>query len=1291
MSGDFSDNTNKSSGQYYQVSFKGSTSGVEKTVTITFQTTYRFSATATPNNSSFGTASASVAHTSIISTKTSETTTTTFTATANSGYEFVGWKKSTSDTSYESKSNPYTPTLTNIDPGSTASKTLYAIFKPVVKFKATAEKINGNYGQVTSSVTQKILGEPSENSKTTQATFTATPNENCTFHGWYYDAAHTQIASDEATYTPDITNNKIGSTENLTLYAWFKTNQTLTFTSASYDKNIVLGSTVTGAAAVSSSSKLTNFTYTSSNSYVVSVNNNGDVKAESLDNYDVTITVTQPGNDEYNPASITRDFHVISKIETTFTPSGFTGTNPTIHVGDQPTITVKNKGEGFRYSSSNTEVVGISKSGEVITLTALKVGESTITLEQPVTSTHSAVTQTYNITVEKVANTLELGLSSQSAQVDGTITVYMGEQNNTVTPIIATITDQILSTSVNNGKNVIIYEDGVIKAKNAGTAKITFTQAEIDKYTGYTSTTYNITVTKIANPITVSLNGGSATSIKLKYGETATLAYSSVHNDVETIVTKNSGNYTTISGNIITAGKEAGTDLYEITQAETYKYEAGYASFSVRVNNTDEEEGYVFTGWTNGSSWSGINKNCDITLSGSPAQLRFDARKSGAGTCTLYYSTDGTTWVQFATKDIKYSLGGMAHYEIEIPNRDARYIRLYGSSSIHHYSNVYVTRKTFLEASADKTELGTVYTANTAQATFTVNYSTTNGDNIRLNSSNAHFAVSTKELTVNNHSDGTHTFTVTYTPSPDALGAESAVITISDLFYSQQFTLTATADKRANTLSVISSKNLKVGAEVTPVYEKKNSEATLSTSLSKEGVITFDASTNTVTAVGAGEATLTLTQDPNDTHHGTTKSVTFTVSKHDQSLFWHNELSKEQLTLKIGDKLSTNTAWASSGLRVTYSSSNEDVLLVNSETGEITAKAGGSNIAITATQSGNNMYNAASITRHFTVINKINAEVFTSLSETGTNYLTLGEKPVTIGCNATLAENNLIITGNDNDYIKTSFADNYTLTITPVKVGGNITLTLKRAEDDGYNALSKTYTLTVQGPSVVLSPTIAPEIQYPGIAYHQITLQRTFNTGHSTITLPFDTDINALAVGDASAYVAQLELVTYNKADGYTLYFKKVEDGTILANQPYLIYLSQSVASPIVFENVTAVQPQAADVTKNGWTMHGNYTPDTSMSGRYGMAGGKLCLGGSNATLNAYTAYFEAPATTQHVRVRVAVEDGNGNTTWLGEMNDEEETVEAVYGLDGMKLGTMRQGINIVRQKDGTVKKIWKK
>ena len=196
---------------------------------------------------------------------------------------------------------------------------------------------------------------------------------------------------------------------------------------------------------------------------------------------------------------------------------------------------------------------------------------------------------------------------------------------------------------------------------------------------------------------------------------------------------------------------------------------------------------------------------------------------------------------------------------------------------------------------------------------------------------------------------------------------------------------------------------------------------------------------------------------------------------------------------------------------------------------------------------------------------------------------------------------------------------------------------------------------------LTLNPATAPVINFT--EYSQITLQRTLKVGHSTLTLPFDTKISDLAGVDSDAYVAQLALATYNHADGYTLYFRKVENGTIQANQPYLLYLTKEVSNHI-FTHVTASKPEEIAITQNGWTMHGNYTPDTSMSGRYGMAGGKLCLGGSNATLNAYTAYFEAPATTQHVRVRVAVEDGNGNTTWLGEMNDEKETVEAVYGTE---------------------------
>ena len=1080
-----------------------------------------------------------------------------------------------------------------------------------------------------------------------------------------------------------------------------KKDQTLTFTSASYDKNIVLGSTVTGALTATASSGLTNFTYLSSKNNVVSVNESGDVTAESLSNDDITITVTQPGNDEYNPASITRVFHVISKIETTFTPSGFTGPNPTIHVGDQPSIAVENEGDGFTCTSSDPEVVGVRKDGNIITLTALKEGVSTVTLNQPETSTHSAATQTYTITVKKIANTLQLALDTQSAQVDGTIQVHTSGQNNTATLIVADITEQSLSSLVNNGKDVITYENGTITACNAGTARITFTQAATDTYEGFTSATFDITVTKIPNPIAITLNGGSATAIKLKYGETASVSYSSAHSDTTITVTRTSGSYTTLSENTITAGNAAGTDLYAVTQAETYKYEEGYATFSVRVNNTNEEEGYVLNDATEYSHGTGSGVVHTYELTGPGNMLYYQARSQlGAVYYHLYveYSTDGSTWVE--AQDNQDLSNSYKDFSCSIPE-EARYVRFRFpelGTLTKYIRNVKVPRVTYLRASTDDaTDFGTVYTDETRRATFTVNYSTTNGGNITLNSSNAHFAVSATELAVNNHSDGTHTFTVTYTPSPDALGPESAVITISDLFYSQQFTLTATADKRENTLAVIENQNLMVDEEVSPVYSGQNSDATLNHNVSKEGVITFDANTNTVKAVGAGEATLTFIQPENDTHFGTTKSVTFTVSKHDQTLSWNQELNNEERTLKVGDKL-LNTATATSGLSVTYSSSNANVLQVDPTTGEITALAGGSNIAVTATQSGNDKYNeATSITRYFTVISKIDAEVVTSLSETETNLLTMGEESVTIGCNATLTENNFTITGNENGYIETSFANN-TLTITPAKVGGEVTITLNRPEDDGYNALSKTYIMTVQGPVLTLTPTAAPEVKFAGTEYRKVTLQRTLKAGYSSIALPFATtvsDIVGTTYDAANDWIAQLSAVTYNAHDGYSLYFKKVEDGNLEANQPYILHLASDVVNP-VFTHVTVVTPEATShaATQGAagydqWLMWSNYTPRFVMTDKYGVVNADNCLklGAEGSYLNAFTAYItsEAVPPAQTRTHFVTQEELTGILS-----PDEGLHRTEVYDLQGRRLSKAGHGIHLIRREDGTIRKILK-
>lgn len=1161
-------------------------------------------------------------------------------------------------------------------------------------FSATPEKIY-DHGTVSANVEESIVGEDTDESKSAQATFTAVPNGDCTFHGWYYDAEHTQKASDDATYVTPIKNDAVGSTQNLTLYAWFKKNQTLTFTTDAFDKNVVCGQTEVGVATATASSGLP-VTYSSSNDAVASVNEQGDVTGVAVSNDDVIIIATQEGNDEYNAATqIERAFHVVAKKEIGFSTEGLSGDYSTIHIDDKPTITVMNEGEGFAYASSQPDVVSIAKVENVLTLTALKVGQSIITLTQPETDTHAKATKTYTITVEKKENTLAVTPVELAALVGNTIQLNIEGQNNTETPIVAQITEQILASEVHQGDEAISYADGVITALNAGTAKITFSQAESDQYKGYTSTTYEITVRKISNSITVMLNGSATPVVRLKYGATATLAYSSDHTESDFVVNKTSGSYTTLSGNTITAGNEAGNDVYEVEQAETYKYERGYTQFTVRVNNTDEEEGYVYTGWTDGSDKKvQAVDHLDLPLSGYPDVMRFKAKKSGAGGCAIYYSTDGSNWTKFDDKDIVYRFAGngdYADYVSVIPNRDVRYIRLEPGDAIHHFSEIYVTRKTFVEAASDKTDLGEVYTGETAQATVTVNYSTTNGGNIHISSNNPHFAVNKDEIATTKNSEGKQTFTVTYTPDSNNQETEEATILVSDLFYSYEVKLTAKAIKRANTLAVIEDQDLKVDDVITDVYQGKNSDATINYSVSKEGVITFDSETNSLKAIGAGEVTLTLTQAESDTHLGISKSLKVVVSKYDQTISWDKELTAEEVILKVGDHFEGNTAQANSGLELVYSSSNTDVIEVDAKTGALTAKAAGSDVVITATQMGNYKYNQASITRSFTVISKISATVSTSLLAEETNTLVVGETPVTIGCTATLTEDNFTIEGKEEGIVETSFADN-TLTITPLKKGGPVVITLTRDEDDSYLPLKQTFRIMVKNPEMVLSPTVQQSVKAG--EYSKVTLQRTLKAGYNSIALPLNTTVEELVGGsDGDNWVAQLSVVTYNAKDGYSLYFQKVTDGQIVANQPYILHLAKDVENPC-FEDVEVVEAISAEhiaqkgSNANCWKMVSNYTPSLPMAGKYGVVNAENCLkkGGASSTLDAFAAYIEfTGGESQKVRTRFVDDEADAIADIQAGKGDT-----MVYDLQGRRLSKQGNGINIIRQSDGSVRKVLK-
>ena len=135
------------------------------------------------------------------------------------------------------------------------------------------------------------------------------------------------------------------------------------------------------------------------------------------------------------------------------------------------------------------------------------------------------------------------------------------------------------------------------------------------------------------------------------------------------------------------------------------------------------------------------------------------------------------------------------------------------------------------------------------------------------------------------------------------------------------------------------------------------------------------------------DATLTIS----DTYGSYSKKITLkgSTSTYDQTLSWNGDVVENMMN---GSEQSC-AATATSGLEVSYSSSNSSVLSVDPSTGLLTAKAKGGPVTITASQAGNYKYNeATSIPRTFYVKDKDTPDFKPSgFSESGTNEIFVGD------------------------------------------------------------------------------------------------------------------------------------------------------------------------------------------------------------------------------------------------------------------------------------------------------------
>jgi len=245
---------------------------------------------------------------------------------------------------------------------------------------------------------------------------------------------------------------------------------------------------------------------------------------------------------------------------------------------------------------------------------------------------------------------------------------------------------------------------------------------------------------------------------------------------------------------------------------------------------------------------------------------------------------------------------------------------------------------------------------------------------------------------------------------------------------------------------------------------------------------------NTVTIVGGGSAVITASQSGNNNYAAATNvTQPLTVNPLTQTITF-NPLSSVNLSAAPFALIAT----ASSGLPVSYQSSNTSVATIS---GNTVTLVGGGITTITASQAGNNNYNAATnVAQSLTVIAKLSQTIsFTAIPD-----VTIGDSPITLSAFAT---SGLPVTFN-SIITPAALTGNTFMIILP----GRNTITADQSGNTTYFAappVSRSFCINPAQPSVAISDdnTTAPILTSSSNAGNQWFLDGAPISGATNKTL----------------------------------------------------------------------------------------------------------------------------------------------------------------------------------------------
>lgn len=198
---------------------------------------------------------------------------------------------------------------------------------------------------------------------------------------------------------------------------------------------------------------------------------------------------------------------------------------------------------------------------------------------------------------------------------------------------------------------------------------------------------------------------------------------------------------------------------------------------------------------------------------------------------------------------------------------------------------------------------------------------------------------------------------------------------------------------------------------------------------------------------------------------------------------------------------------------------------------------------------------------------------------------------------------------------------------------------------------------------------------------HNVVVNRSITGGKwATLSLPF-------AMAKPYGWEVR-ELNSVEESDGvYTLHF--TEAASLEAGKPYMVKTAEDVTR-IVATDVT-VLTEPVDQTMDGVTMKGVFTSGNVPSGGYFVSGNKFYRAADDTnSMKAFRAYFEING-SNNARSLILNFDETTSITSLEGQQLATMQPEAVFDLSGRRQTRLVPGINIVRQADGTVKKVFVK